>query len=219
MSISWTPFPSRLNFLLTSVSLVCLSTRAFLALVLLSLKNAVHNPLVLQFFFWHLLSPRKLICVDKAKNSPFLQDYIDQRALGDRFCTNYGVDQADKPALEAILQRDIPGEAVDLIVDDASHLYPQTRATLETLFPKLRNEGLYILEDWKALPEEISYATETDKQGPALRQLVHECQALCESRPDIISSVTINQYFAAIKRGPAPTESCRDALEQMRLRS
>jgi hypothetical protein len=37
---------------------------------------------------------------------------------------------------------------VDLVIDDASHLYPFTKGSFETLFPRLRPGGLYIIEDW-----------------------------------------------------------------------
>ena len=39
------------------------------------------------------------------------------------------------------------GEPLDLVFDDASHLGPQTRASFETLFPRLGRRA-YIIEDW-----------------------------------------------------------------------
>jgi hypothetical protein len=37
---------------------------------------------------------------------------------------------------------------LDLIIDDASHMYGLTKTSFETLFPLLRPGGLYIIEDW-----------------------------------------------------------------------
>ena len=34
------------------------------------------------------------------------------------------------------------------MIDDGSHLLEETRACFETLFPRLRKGGLYMLEDW-----------------------------------------------------------------------
>ena len=40
------------------------------------------------------------------------------------------------------------GEPLDLVIDDASHLYGPTMASFEVLFPRLRPGGLYVIEDW-----------------------------------------------------------------------
>ena len=37
---------------------------------------------------------------------------------------------------------------LDLVIDDGSHLLEETRTSFETLFPRLRKGGLYVVEDW-----------------------------------------------------------------------
>lgn len=37
---------------------------------------------------------------------------------------------------------------MDLVVDDASHFYEQTKTSFQTLFPLVRPGGMYIIEDW-----------------------------------------------------------------------
>jgi hypothetical protein len=36
----------------------------------------------------------------------------------------------------------------DLVIDDAAHVYGQTKRSFECLFPTLAPGGLYIIEDW-----------------------------------------------------------------------
>ena len=36
------------------------------------------------------------------------------------------------------------------MIDDASHLLAESRSSFESLFPRLRPGGLYIIEDWNA---------------------------------------------------------------------
>ena len=64
--------------------------------------------------------------------------------------TFYGVDQADQAGLVAIVDEVIPGQELDLVIDDASHRYDETRASFEVLYHTLRAGGLYIVEDWAA---------------------------------------------------------------------
>jgi hypothetical protein len=45
----------------------------------------------------------------------------------------------------------------DVILDDGSHRWPDVHASFETLFPLLRDGGLYILEDTHAFSEHLGY--------------------------------------------------------------
>ena len=54
----------------------------------------------------------------------------------------------DAPVLARRVDAAFGNRPLDLVMDDASHLGPQTRASFETLFPRLRAGGLYIIEDW-----------------------------------------------------------------------
>jgi hypothetical protein len=76
---------------------------------------------------------------------PALDAYISKNA--GRTKLYYGTSQDDVNRLNGIVEQDFGGE-LDLVVDDASHLYAQTRTSFATLFPKIRPGGLYIIEDW-----------------------------------------------------------------------
>ena len=60
---------------------------------------------------------------------------------------HYGTSQDDVGRLTQIIDTDFGGQ-LDLVVDDASHFYDQTKASFKVAFPKLRPGGLYIIEDW-----------------------------------------------------------------------
>ncbi len=102
--------------------------------------------LVYWFEYFH---PKKIIGIDIADKSEnaYFTAYREKRGLQDRMKAYWNVDQADQATLQSIVRGEFGGE-IDLVIDDASHGYEQTRATFEILFPFLKNGGMFILEDW-----------------------------------------------------------------------
>lgn len=92
--------------------------------------------------------PRKLLAmdIDPEPIKP-LEWFLNRNELRDTVHAHYGVDQADKQKLSEIVGAEFDGP-IDLVIDDASHLYAPTRASFETLFPLLRG-GVYLIEDWQ----------------------------------------------------------------------
>jgi hypothetical protein len=76
-----------------------------------------------------------------------LQRYIATRG-GGRISFVRGIDQANRAMVHAACDRTFGAEPLDLVIDDASHWYPQTLATFTALFPRLAPGGLYVIEDW-----------------------------------------------------------------------
>jgi predicted O-methyltransferase YrrM len=96
-----------------------------------------------------LVRPAKLVAVDIRSEAPRnLERFLDAHALRDRVRPYYGVDQADGRRLAGIVTKGFEGEAIDLVIDDASHHLEPTTASFEALFPLLRNDGLFVIEDW-----------------------------------------------------------------------
>ena len=94
---------------------------------------------------------------------------------------------------------------MDLIFDDASHLYEPTRSSFETLFPLLPEGGLYIIEDW-AWAHWKSHASPDHpwaKERP-LTQWIFELVEAIGSSTERIQSVEIHQGIAIIERGRLP---------------
>lgn len=109
-------------------------------------------------FLDQFLKPEKFSAIEiSTVPIPALDAYISKTA--GRTKLYYGTSQDDVGRLNAIVDQDFGGE-LDLVVDDASHLYQQTKTSFATLFPRLRPGGLYIIEDW-------SWSFEAAFQDPA----------------------------------------------------
>lgn len=101
-------------------------------------------------FFFELLQPKKLVTVE-LRNAvvPEFDMYHKASPLRqERLKTYFGINQADKPKLEKIYADEFGDDPIDLVIDDASHLYEPTKASFEVLFPRMRAGGIYVIEDW-----------------------------------------------------------------------
>jgi hypothetical protein len=128
--------------------------------------------------------PRKLVAVDlKPDPVEALDELIADRGLGERVRLHYGIDQADRARLAGIVEDEFGDEPLGLVIDDASHLLAETRASFETLFPRLRPGGLFVIEDW-------------DHQHVGSRNLVN---ALAKGNPELEAQLT-----RRIAEGPPP---------------
>ncbi len=152
--------------------------------------------------FWaEAFSPARLIGVDQSQQSlsAAFDRYVAERA--DRLHVHWGVDQGNPERLAALVETEFDGP-LDLVIDDASHLYPLTLSSLETLLPRLRPGGLYIIEDW-------AWHHWPALQGAfagrvPLTRLVTELIEAVGTGQDVIADVSVYQGFTAVRRGPAP---------------
>lgn len=155
-------------------------------------------------FWFELFQPRKHVGIDFAArgDSAYFQRYITSRGLRQRIATYWSVDQADAAQLREIVRREFDGP-IDLVIDDASHLYGPTKASFEALFPLLRPGGLYVIEDWAwAHWKEFHTANHPWATERALTDLIVELVAAAGSSAALISSISIFQGFTVIERGP-----------------
>lgn len=102
-------------------------------------------------FFAQVCAPRRLIAVELSPDriDP-LDRLVERRGLEGSVRLHYGVDQGDRARLREILDLELGDAPLDLVIDDASHIYGPTRASFEVLFPRLRPGGLYVIEDWRS---------------------------------------------------------------------
>ncbi len=146
---------------------------------------------------------------------------------------HYGVDQADRTRLQQILDDDIGDRPLDLVVDDASHRYVETRASFELLFPRLRPGGRFVLEDWNgrhlvadqmaaalrdssrpdhdALEQQITAAVaaqeaDAGRREIPLTQLGIEFMIARASSGDAIRNVAVNRHWVVLERGADPLD-------------
>ena len=155
-----------------------------------------------------LFAPRKLIVVDMvAQPVPSLEDYA-ARQQDRSLVIACGVNQTDATALERLCIRELEGQPLDLVVDDASHLYGPTRSTFRSLFPRLRAGGHYIIEDWSWAHWAGDY-WQKERGGPYFRDeqplsnLLIELFLLCASSPELVPRVRVDDQQIYVEHGEA----------------
>ena len=93
---------------------------------------------------------------------------------------------------------------IDLVIDDASHMYHPARTSFEAIFPYLRPGGVYVIEDWCWSHWAGAWQDPAAPiiPGPALSNLILECVMEEGTNPDVISHVYVDPFYVAIERGP-----------------
>jgi SAM-dependent methyltransferase len=157
-------------------------------------------------FFAELARPRRLAAIDRlplAEVRNRMDSYAAKSGLADVVRTFVEVDQADRPRLAEIVEEAFDGAALDLVVDDCSHLYDETRASFNELFPRLRPGGVYVIEDW-GWAHVLLGAKHPDGLFPdqvPLTRLLFEIVLAIPAMPDLIAEVSIDMGAAFIRRG------------------
>jgi len=110
-------------------------------------------------FLDKLFKPRRMSAVDiRPKPVKALLEYISR---GENRFVRFGTSLCDGEKLREIILGELADE-LDLIVDDASHTYENTKISFELLFPFLSPGAIYVIEGW-------SWAHLPDYQSPEAR--------------------------------------------------
>ncbi|HEY1977151.1 MAG TPA: class I SAM-dependent methyltransferase [Candidatus Baltobacteraceae bacterium] len=144
-------------------------------------------------FFHQLFQPSRLVCVDLFGPKPVLEGYKNRYAP-DVIKPHLGIDQSDTKRMQQIIESEF-SDAIDIVVDDASHLYQPTKATFNVAFPKLRHNGLYVIEDWEHWGDLAS--------RPALVDFICELVVELGFGRDVIRDIGFGPCMAWIRRGCA----------------
>jgi len=181
-------------------------------------------------FWFETLRPEKQVGIDltQKQDSHYFRRYVVDRELGERLKTYWGVDQSDCKTLRNIVDSEFDGP-LDVVIDDASHLYGPTRSSFECLFPLLRPGGLYLIEDWAWDHwEEFCSPDHPMANDEGLTSLVVELLEATGTSTSVIKSLTTYQGFTVIERGEAGLSGevsfrlrdhiCRRASDQNRTR-
>ncbi len=154
--------------------------------------------------FWNeLFHPQKHVAIDlkKREDSEYFRRYVRSRGLESKIKTYWGTNQADAARLRQIVAAEFQGP-LDLVIDDASHMYAPTKASFETLFPLLRPGGLYVIEDWPwALRKEFQGPDHIWAKEIPLTKLIIELVQAEGSTSQLISRMSIESEFVVIERG------------------
>jgi predicted O-methyltransferase YrrM len=162
-------------------------------------------------FLSGLLRPERYVAVDISEpRVQLLDEFVDRHDLTDNVRLHYGTDQADAEALERILEEDLDGRAPDLIIDDASHSLDPTRRSFDILFPRLRPGGTYIIEDWSW----SHFLYSPPPTEPSLSVLIYELLLALPFAQDAITEVSVNKYWAAIRKSDSGQPTPPWGIEQ-----
>lgn len=145
-----------------------------------------------------------MAALDFSDPIPALDALIEEHCLQDRLRLSYKVSQRDRPAMERVLAASFDPGDLDLIVDDASHLYDLTKNSFEVAFPWLRPGGLYVIEDWGWAHWggywQSSGARWQDR--PAMSNLIFELTMATATSPKLIQQTTILESMVIVRKSP-----------------
>jgi hypothetical protein len=160
--------------------------------------------------FDKLYKPKTLVGIDlRAAPIEALEDY---RRRHPHVITVYGQAQQDKGTAD-IARRFFP-DGIDLVVDDASHHFEETRATFELLFPLVSPGGHYVIEDWSWSHGKGRQEPGTDWfDRPALTNLIFEL-VVGTASSEAIKSLHIEKGLACVQKGSSPYGSGQLDIEQ-----
>jgi predicted O-methyltransferase YrrM len=187
--------------------------------------------------------PAKLVaCELVSEPRPALDRFIDDHKLSHVVRPFYGVDQGDRERLAAIVDAEFGSEPIDLVIDDASHLYAPTVASFEVLFPRMRPGGVMVIEDWAAdyfyaravaitlaalddpngadLAKRLGGAkyrqdTKREAKPHPLPRLALQLMLASVASPSVVSAVTVDQHWLTVRRGTAMVDRASFALADL----
>lgn len=157
--------------------------------------------------------PDRIVGVDIGEDREALRGFLESRGRSTDVGLHFGVDQADSERLRRIAGDEFGGTALDLVVDDASHLLGPTRATFDALFPLLRPGGVYLIEDWWWAHADPGESLRPDE--PSLAALVLELVLAAAAAPGVVAHVEADRHWALIRRGGATIEPGRFSLRSL----
>jgi SAM-dependent methyltransferase len=170
------------------------------------------------------LAPEKVVGLDYLQPSDALTSMIAGAGLQDTIKLYGGILQDDLPTLRRIVEGEFADRPLDLIIDDASHEYENSRGCFQELFGYLRPGGKYVIEDWGWLhwPGEKWQTAKSHFWGqPATTNLVFEViMTLGSTHPKIIAKIEILSWACmVVTRGDGLGYRERVDLAETRLTS
>lgn len=145
-----------------------------------------------------LFKPNRVVAFELAdKRVPALDEFIRRRGAEERVRPYFGVDQADAETILPIVHDNFGSSPLDLVVDDASHDLELTRRSFNLLFPLVRPDGMYLIEDWGW--GHVPFARQ--RRGPSLAKLVMNLVLSLPYNRDLIADVTVNRFWTIVRRG------------------
>jgi hypothetical protein len=158
-------------------------------------------------FWYEMLRPEKLVAIDikDGEDSEYFRNWVKLGKKGDFIRTYWRTDQSDKERLRKCFYDNFSAP-LDLVIDDASHLYLPSKASFEALFPLCRPGAIYILEDWAWAHWVEGHYDPSWAFERRLTDLVIEFIEAVGTSNSLIDHLDVYQGFAAIVRGSGKIE-------------
>ena len=156
-----------------------------------------------------------IIGIDLRAKNDAVTEHLKGLGMEERVATHYGVSQEDRTAVQRILDNSIGANRLDLVIDDASHLYYPSRKSFDIVFPYVAAGGWYVIEDWGWAHWRDWQDSAQWTEEPALSNLIFELVMANASTPSVIAQLRINQHFAAVQRGGGTVEIGSSLLENL----
>src|SRR5262249_55744964 len=99
----------------------------------------LHGGMVI--FLADMMPRAKVIGIDRDPPPPAIAQIVSKKGLTGRAHFYGGVSQENRDLVRSIFDKELGDEPLDLIMDDASHFYTETKATFEACFGYLRPGG------------------------------------------------------------------------------
>ena len=195
---------------------VLLTSRHYLDNLLRFAPERVENVVDLGIFkggsialYQELFSPKRMLGIDWLPDRvEALDEFISKHGLINSVHLCYGTNQADRSLVASLVRQTFGDEPLDLVVDDCSHVYEMTKASLNTLLPSLRPGGLYVIEDWGWAHYPGGNADNWPRNRDAFKdertpmsKLILELVLVVASRPDLICEISVVPGIVYVIRG------------------
>jgi len=156
-------------------------------------------------FFADMIKPEKIVGIDRHKPTDKLTKLIESSGLSEMIKL-HDASQDDVPKITEILKSEFGSEPLDLILDDCSHEYDNTKICFENFFSYLKPGGLYVIEDWgwQHWPGEPWQSEKSFFHGKTgMTNILFEAIMTLGTDPGIISNVNVmSEFCVVITRGP-----------------
>lgn len=158
------------------------------------------------YLFCSIFNPTKYVGTDICSEDIDLINDVG-KIFGDKVKLYYTTSQDDKPKLREIIAKEFSNQ-IDIIIDDASHLFDLSLASFESSFPYLRPYGYYVIEDWGWSHRlNLSHYNPNIQGLPSLTNLAFLLIMALASHPEIIFKIEfIRPSLLVIQKGPFDIE-------------
>jgi hypothetical protein len=163
---------------------------------------------------------KKVVALDLAPKNPVLDEIAGRHGIADRLKLHFEMSQDNHWGVRQIMDAEFGDAMLDVVIDDASHLYWPSRTSFEIIFPRLREGGLYIIEDWQwAHIEDPQYQNGTTFGDQlALTNFIFELLVAYGGHPDLFWNIVVRDWFVAVQKGSRPLASDFRLDDLLRMR-